>query len=445
MLAALLLVAQTISAIDVRISGMEHTRPEAVRRLMAARAGALYDERQLDQDLARLRTLGILYDVERETSDDAGKKRVEVRAKDRWSLVPVLGVRRGGGRTSARVGVTDHNVLGELFTIYAELTSNAQIPFLHRSSADRVGNYLYVDVPRLFGTRLSPKISWLRDFSDFATFQIGGGTSYVYDRSRLDYRLELRFEIVPLVTLLGGADFRRDAYGTSDVSPSEGVSPARAETASAIAGFTLGQIEEGVSLLRGAELSLATELGGRAVSATGQLRLFAIPWTAHNLCVQLTAQATTGRGDSFLFRAGGQREIRGFLDAYFQGQRLLRANLEWRYDFLRTHILVPVIGQLAAFTDVGWVSGRADAVAGLPYEGTIASAGVGVRGIPIPFARAVGRIDVATGLWPIRRFDVSFSGQQFVCAAAGRRPVRSTPGGPARSGALRRRPGRGRR
>ena len=413
MLAALLLVAQTISAIDVRISGMEHTSPAAVRRLMDAHAGAPYDGTQLDQDLARLRTLGILYDVEAATSDDAGSRRIEVRAKDRWSLVPVLGVRRGGGRTTSRVGVTDHNVLGQLFTFYAELTSNADIPFIHRSSADQVGNYVYVDVPRIFGTRLSPKISWLRDFSDFATFRTDGGASYVYDRSRLDYRLELRFEIVPLVTLLGGADFRRDAYGTSDVSPSEGASPARAESASAIAGVTLGQIEEGISQLRGTELSLSTELRSAATSATAQLRFFAVPWAAHNLCVQLTAQATNGRGDSFLFRAGGQREIRGFLDSYFQGQRLLRANLEWRFDVLRTNLLVPVIGQLAAFTDLGWVSGRANAVAGLPYEGSIASAGIGVRGIPIPFARAVGRIDVATALWPIRRFDLSFSGQQF--------------------------------
>lgn len=412
-LLAALLLAQTISAIDVRISGMELTSPDAVRRLMEARPGAPFDSGQLEADLARLRTLGILYDVEASAEDGPAGKRIEVRAKDRWSLVPVLGIRRGGGRTSSRVGVTDHNVFGNLFTFYAELTSNAEIPFWSKSSADQVGNYVYLEVPRLFGTRLTPKISWLRDFSDFATFQRDAGPSYVYDRSRLDYRLELRFEIVPLVTLLGGAAWRRDAFGTSDVSPNPGAPPTRAENTSAIAGVTLGQIEEGVSLLRGTELSLTAELGTAASTGTVQLRSFTVPWTGHNLCLQLTAQRTTGRGDAFLLRAGGQREIRGFLDAYFFGQQLLRANVEWRFDFLRTHLFVPVIGQLAAFSDLGWVSRRADAVAGLPYEGPIVSAGVGVRGIPIPFARAVGRIDVATSVWPIRRFDVSFSGQQF--------------------------------
>ena len=31
----------------------------------------------------------------------------------------------------------------------------------------------------------------------------------------------------------------------------------------------------------------------------------------------------------------------------------------------------------------------------------------------IPFARAVGRIDVAMGMYPERTFDVSLGGQQF--------------------------------
>jgi hypothetical protein len=59
------------------------------------------------------------------------------------------------------------------------------------------------------------------------------------------------------------------------------------------------------------------------------------------------------------------------------------------------------------------VGRRQGAIAGLDYEGPILSAGVGVRGIPVPFARAVGRIDVAAGLVPRRTFDISFSGQQF--------------------------------
>ena len=122
---------------------------------------------------------------------------------------------------------------------------------------------------------------------------------------------------------------------------------------------------------------------------------------------------TSGAHESYLFRSGGLREIRGFIDAYFAGATMVRANVEWRWDVLRTNLIVPVIGQLAAFVDGGWVGRRRDAVAGLDYQGPILSVGVGVRGIPVPFAHAVGRIDVATGLTPHHTVDVSFSGQQF--------------------------------
>ncbi|MFL5248816.1 MAG: hypothetical protein ACJ79V_13410, partial [Myxococcales bacterium] len=65
------------------------------------------------------------------------------------------------------------------------------------------------------------------------------------------------------------------------------------------------------------------------------------------------------------------------------------------------------------FVDFGWIGDRANAVAGIPYTGPVASAGIGLRWIPIPFARAVGRIDVAMGMYPERRFDISLGGQQF--------------------------------
>ena len=71
------------------------------------------------------------------------------------------------------------------------------------------------------------------------------------------------------------------------------------------------------------------------------------------------------------------------------------------------------VGQIAAFADGGYVGRRSGSIAGLDYEGAILSIGAGVRAIPVPFARAVGRIDVAAGLAPRRTIDVSFSGQQF--------------------------------
>ena len=411
MFLCLLVAAPVIAQVDVRVEGAGFTASGAMQRLMDTRPGAEFDPATLERDLARLRTTGILYDLEAEAKE--GGARVSVAAKDRWSLLPVVGFRRGGGRTTARLGVTDHNLAGQLATVYAELTSNADIPFVSQKSSDRIGNLVYAEVPRLFGTRLTPFVAWARDFLDFAAFS-DAGAGYIYDRARYALRGELRYELASEVTVMLGAEGRRDRYQTSDVTRAPGTPPANLDTLSGLAGFQLGYVEDYVSQQRGSELKLVGELARDGTfSSTLQARAFLVPLRDHNLCLQTLVQTTTGSRESYLFRSGGLREIRGFIDAYFAGATMARANVEWRWDVLRTKVVVPAIGQLAAFADGGYVGRRRGAVAGLDYEGPILSAGVGVRGIPVPFARAVGRIDVAAGLVPRRTFDISFSGQQF--------------------------------
>jgi hypothetical protein len=415
-LAALLLfaAAPVVTQVEVTVTGSGWTSGSAVRRLMSTRAGEPFDADELDRDLARLRTLGILYDVGARTVHGPAGERVEIQAKDRWTLLPVLGLRRGGGRTTARVGISDHNAFGSLFTLYGELTSNAQIPFLHRSSADRVGNLVYTQVPRIFGTRLTPYASWTRDFLDFAAFQQDGAPGYVYDRARYALRGELRYELSALVSVMGGVEGRRDRYRTSDVTRAPGTPPSALDTVSALFGVQLGYVEDLISRQRGTELRLIGEAAGMgALTGTLQARGYFMPVERHNLCLQLLLQGTTGREESFLFHSGGLREIRGFIDSFFSGAAMGRANAEWRAEVLRSSFLMPAIGQLAAFADGGWVARRAGAVAGLDYQGPILSAGLGARIIPVPFARAVGRIDFAAGLVPRRTLDLSFSGQQF--------------------------------
>src|SRR2546423_1575165 len=100
MLLCLLVAAPVIAQVDVRVAGAGFTTPGAVRRLMDTRAGDAFDPATLKLDLARLRTTGILYDVAAESQEDGT---VTVTAKDRWSALPVVGFRRGGGRTTARL------------------------------------------------------------------------------------------------------------------------------------------------------------------------------------------------------------------------------------------------------------------------------------------------------------------------------------------------------
>ena len=407
MLALLLIAVPLVTRLDVVLSGAGWTSTEAVRRLVSTQAGEPYDATELDRDLARLRGLGILYDV----SARLDGSRVEIDATDRWSLLPVLGFRNGGGRTTTQIGVTDHNAFGKLFTLYGELSSNAETPFL---GGDRIGSFVFAEIPRVFGTLFTPFLSWTRDFLDFAAFS-PAGPGYVYDRARYAVRGELHYELSHIVSLMAGAEDRKDRYRTSIVSHAPGTQPSATDTLSALAGVQIGYIEELISQQRGTELRLVAEAAQSGeLTATLLARAYFQPAERHNLCLQAVLQDTTGRSESFLFHAGGAREIRGFVDSYFTGALMARANAEWRIDVLRKTLLkVPFIGQLAAFADGGYVGRRGGAVAGLDYEGPILSGGLGLRGIPVPLARVVLRIDVAAGIVPVRTVDVSFSTQQF--------------------------------
>jgi outer membrane protein assembly factor BamA len=421
LLALLLAAAPRVERVDVELSGVRHTKASAVRRLMSTRGGTTLDEETLRRDVARLRSTGILYDVEERTVAGPDGTRVELSLKDRWTLLPVFGLRRGGGRTAARVGVSDHNAFGQLFSLYGELTSNANVPFFGHGPEDRLGSFVYVRVPRAFGSRFTPGISWTREFLDYARYATDGRPTFLYDRQRHELRFETRYEVTDVFSATAGVTLSRDGFSPSPLSPSQGALPDSARGTWLVLGTQLGTVEEQISMLRGTQLEVTVAhavrgaLGGDVSATTvgATLRSFWVPSAGKNLCAQIVARATTGQSDALLFRAGGLREIRGFPDAFFQGQQLVHGNLEMRADVLRTKLLVPAIGQIAGFTDFGWVGSRAAGVAGLPYSGPVASAGVGARWIPIPFARAVGRLDVAVGMYPERRVDVSLGGQQF--------------------------------
>ncbi len=410
-----LALAAPVASIDVKLGGVGWTRETAIRRLLSTRVGDDYDPATLQRDLSRLRTLGVFYDVAAQVSDD--HTRIEIDAKDRWAVYPVLGFRHGGGRTTSRFGVSDHNALFRLITIYGDLSSNARIPF----TDGKFGSYVYAEAPRTFGTRFQPGFYWTRDFIDYAAFSPAGRAGYVYDRARHDLRLELHYELSDRVSLIGGLDVLHDRFATSEATLAPGAPPPDADNLAAVAGVQLGFVEQELSMSHGREVKVLLQtsrggvLGTRSSVTAGSIvaRGFFVPRPGQNFCVQLALLGTTGRTDSFLFRAGGLREIRGFSDSAFAGQVLLRGNIEHRVDIGRTTFVIPAIAQLAAFVDGGVVARRADAVAGTNYEGPFASAGVGGRYIPIPFAHVVGRLDFAVGLLPRRTFDISLSGQQF--------------------------------
>src|SRR5258706_5974567 len=136
-IALLLAAAPKVERVDVDLGGVGHTKANAVRRLMTTRDGTLLDEETLRRDVARLRSTGILYDVEERTFAGQNGARVAVSLKDRWTLLPMFGLRRGRGPTPARARLSDHKALRQLFSPYGGVSSHADAPFFRHGPRHR--------------------------------------------------------------------------------------------------------------------------------------------------------------------------------------------------------------------------------------------------------------------------------------------------------------------
>lgn len=410
-----------VAEIQVVVTGARRTEPTAVIRLMTTRVGVPLDPATVERDLARLRATQILYDTSARVEMTGGGPRLVIELRDRWTAFVFAGIRRGGARTITRVGVSDGNVLGRLVQVVAEVNSGADIPFVPRSSADRLGHSAHLTLPRPWGWRVTPTLSWLREFFDFAEWDRDGRPQLIYDRNRHLLRLGARSDLTNQVALGIVTSLFHDRFRLNSASRRQGAVPPSGLTASAGLDLQIGHVTEWLSRYEGGQVSLAVEGARRGLAgsdhtfvlASAAGRWFAVPRPRHNLGLQALVTATSARSDSHLPRAGGLYEIRGFLDATFLAQRIARANAEYRVEILETRWPAHSILQVVGFADGGVVSGRADAVAGLNYEGPVASAGAGLRINIVPLARAIGRVDLAVALHPVRRLDLAFGVQQF--------------------------------
>lgn len=410
-----------LAEIQVVLHGARRTAPEAIRRMMNTRVGEPMDADILAHDLSRLRATHMLYDTQARVEETVAGPRLVLALRDKWSAFGYAGLRRGGARTISRIGLADNNALGRLFQLSGELNSSADVPFVSRGQGDRLGSALHLATPRLFGSRLTPSLSWVREFFDFAAWGRDGAAGVIYDRQRWLYRAGLRWDVADSVALTFRAAHFVDHHTLGDATVQAAEPPPSLTTTTGGVELQVGEIDEHLSRYQGWLLTAQIDgarrgvLGTDASVVTGTVggKLFLVPRDGHNLAVQLVLAATTGRTDSHLLRAGGLYEIRGFRDSFFVAQQMGRANVEYRMEAARLEQPFRAIAQVVAFIDGGWTGARAGAVSGLAYSGPVVSAGTGVRCNIVPLARAVGRVDFAFGLHPVSRFEISFGMQQF--------------------------------
>lgn len=414
-------IGQRVAEVSVVIEGAQRARPSAIKRLMTTREGRPLDVETLERDLARLRATQMIYDTEAHVEPTPEGPRVVVELRDKHSFFLYAGVRRGGARTISRIGLSDANFLGKLVRVWGEINSGADVPFVPSSSADKIGTGLHVVWPRLFGTRLTPSLDWDRTFFDFAALQRDGSLGLLYDRDRTYVGGALRWELTDELSFALTSSTFSDHYRLSNQSRVDGAVPLSGRTTTVGAELSFGLVTEWLSRYEGWQLTVGGEGApkGDLGSDFGVLSGYASTkslwaWARrHNTGFQIVGAATTGRSDAHLIKAGGLYEIRGFLDTTFVSQRIVRANVEHRIEVWEPRRPLHAIMQIVGFVDGGYSWSRADAIAGLPYEGPIVAAGTGLRINVVPLARAIGRVDFAFGLHPIRRFDLAFGVQQF--------------------------------
>jgi hypothetical protein len=89
------------------------TRDEVIRRELLFKEGDPYDQRLVDESARHLRRLDFIGDISiRVDTLPNNTINVLVRARDRWTLSPLMSVRAGGGVSGFGVGVREENLLG---------------------------------------------------------------------------------------------------------------------------------------------------------------------------------------------------------------------------------------------------------------------------------------------------------------------------------------------
>lgn len=390
MIASLLALATALAPAavsDLRISGLHRTLPQTVLREFPANASS--DSLAFETGLQRLRNTALFAKVQGQWHPDSQS----VAISEKWTTIPILKLRSGGGVTAFTVGLFDPNILGRYLEAGAQYEN-------HEGTHSGV---VWFREPRFLGTRtLLGGDAWLthRLREDFAGERSRGWHGERRVRLHLFAEPEVRKGVVPHV----GLEWLDDTLSSDLLELPEELSATRRPGLSsrslvANLGLRLGTIDtdlemqEGWTLEPRADLSLTGPSFHReSIEARGFLR----PASRLNFGARAFWGTGSQRAEFHDWRIGGLEQVRGLPDNFLVGDQAWYTNIEaratvWRGDFVRL--------QTVAFADAG----------GVPGVDRRESFGAGVRILSPKLYRLVVRLDWAHG------FDGGLSGglQQF--------------------------------
>jgi hypothetical protein len=380
----------------VLLEGLHRTHDKVVLRELTTKLQAPLRHHDLRESVRRLRNLWIFRRVDVQITrsvDDASQCLLTLHFDEKWTLLPVFSIGRGGAITFLTLGAQDNHVAGRLLeaSLLWQLFDGASLLRRNRGR---------------FGADGQPLAGWSRHRWQFgidaADLRVPGRTM----RASL-WWIDDRFDTA---LLPGKVAAEAVALGV----------PARRRWLSLGLGGTLGRIDHAEYLERGATLNLSL-LGGVEpgfVVAPGADA--AKPWlrgvlTAHgawlpigrlNLVGQISVGAMNRAVEEVGLYVGGLDGVRGLPDSRYLGAVMVVANAEAR---LPSWVSTWLVVQHVAFVDVG----HAASSVGTLFEPAVPwSVGGGLRLIVPRLARLVARIDVAWAHEQRSGWLISFGGQQ---------------------------------
>ncbi len=409
----------------VRLRGLSRTHPRVVRRELVVRVGRPLTRAELRESVRRLRNLGVFRRVDVHVDSDAVGAVVTLDFDEKWTLLPIFSLGRGGGRLFLQAGAQDTHVAGRLFQAQAYWWT-----FAGTHSA-----VIALTDPRLFHRRLRATVVVEHGNRNRVMYgsrgRVSGGWSRHRDRVTLAFA-DLRRPAVPW-----GVDVHalRDRFTTSLLSdavraargPSDPLPRPGAWLVASLWG-RVGRIDRDDYLERGALSELRLSRGqpvawaSPASPAWSRVTLSAKwAWLGParlNIALRGRVAAQTASHPEHRLYVGGLTAVRGYWEGRFSGTRTATLNAEARIPSWHGRWLAL---QHVVFVDGGW-AGRPEQAAeragelgdsdawGVPGGGW--SLGTGLRVILPLVARFVARVDVA---WAMRDQDwrVSFGAQQF--------------------------------
>jgi outer membrane protein assembly factor BamA len=389
---------------QIHIHGLERTTERAVKLLLGCREGETFTADLWIFGLKKLYNTSVLYDLRTEVQElsTSPARRIEIHLylRDKWTLVPNVKVRSGGGATMLGFGGYNNN-LGGYFTKGSFLLGTYSGHMIYD-----INQYQewFLDTNYMFGVDLS------RNAFPVGVQDPSGTYTQQFNWARTQQQFLFGRRFGSNVRLFSYFEFYQDSLIDQTYGP-----PAQIYTHLQYKirpTLIIGRSNLTNYLEIGNELTIAPSAANLFSSehAMAQLvmsykRAFILSQTT-NLAYYLNGGIMSDAPTPYQFRLGGFDSVRGFSMNRAIGTKYLYGNFEYRPTLL-THrfnwsALDFVAVQGCLFLDSGWMPGI-----------TLISAGAGIRLILVRFSGAIIRMDYARTLSPSEGAELSFSIGQF--------------------------------